>query len=108
MAHHETERRQVLCQAISLGQNFNEAEIQRKMTFIQNLKFQGYLQIENFTIMEKILFVFFTLEGQVESIFSLLGRQYTLSNFEIARLGILILDSYALFAQAAISHQDIE
>lgn len=107
-AENEPERRSCLCQIVALDQSFNDVETRRRMQFLQSLNFGGYLQIEHFKIMNKALYVFFRVEGQTESLASLLGRHYMLSNFEIARLGMLMLDSYALFVQANVSHQDIE
>lgn len=110
MAKDETTHQIALCQVVNIdvGGKINLGDATQKMEFLRRCAFEGYLQLLHFKITEQMVYIFYKPEGPVRTLSDLLSSGYNLSNQDISRIGKMILDSYMIFVQCGVAHQEIE
>lgn len=109
-AQKDLDPKQSICQIVEFDskKKSNIPEIVSKFEFLQKSGFPGFLVIDHFRVTENFIAVFFPVNGHPESVASLLSSGYSFSNWEIVRLGMMLLDCYQVFYQANIVILDIE
>lgn len=109
-AQKDFETKTTICQIVELDpkKTRNVQEAINKFEFLKRSNFPGFLLIDHYRITDKFVAVFFQVTGNLETLTSVLGSGYSLSNYEAVRLGMMLLDCYQLFYQANIVVQEIE
>lgn len=102
--------KQIVCQIVDFDprKKPNVQECINRLEFLRGSHFGGFLVIDHYRILDKCAAVFFEVTGTVESLGAVLHSGYILSNFEVVRLGVMLLDCYQIFYQANIVIQEIE
>lgn len=110
VAKNDSTGQQSLVQAIEVKPNekIDFTEATRKMEFLKRCGFGGYLDIEHYKLTERAVFVFFKSEGNMRAVTDTMSTGYYLSNLELARVGMMILDSYVIFENTNMAQQDID
>lgn len=105
----------VICQIIEnrdpLSGQMNPIDLaksQANANFLINCPFKGYLHLLHFEVKDKKVYYFYSYEGEMKQLSRALQEGHCLSPLEIARIGMMLLDSYELFINAGIAHQEIE
>ena len=100
-----------ICQFIEISPNekINVSEGGSRVEMMKRWNFIGYVDIVHYKWTPQGIWVFYKCAGSTAlSISDLIKVNTIFSNVEIARIGMMILDSYSYFVKANLPNQDIE